>query len=170
MFQSKEPPPEFTGIPGRMARFAHGFRRATQIFPPPGVGVGVGLGVGCGFGWPLRQAYGPPRALCGPSIGFGIGVGYGQGFGRRFGKDTRPDALTGRLAKLERWFDSSITRIISPIRQRFKKNDPISLILPCSDGNQALRMNGFTSFVTDGVKLEYKSIKRDLQQEQVTLC
>lgn len=116
-FKYSDDPPDIPGIPGHIARFAHSFRRATQIFPPFGIGVGAGIGLGCGFGWPLRKAYGPPRALCGTSIGVGVGLGYGQGFGRRFGRDTRPDAIKGRVSDLETWLDESAINILSPIRQ-----------------------------------------------------
>lgn len=121
MFFSKmtDDPPDIPGIPGHIARFAHKFRRATQIFPPFGVGVGAGIGMGCGFGWPLRQAHGPPRALCGPSIGVGVGLGYGQGFGRRFGRDTRPEAIKGRMGELERFLDQSANSVLSPVKQFF---------------------------------------------------
>lgn len=111
-------PPDLPGIPGALTKAANNFRKATQIFPPPGVGVGVGLGLGCGFGWPLRQAYGPPRALCGPSIGVGVGFGYGQGFGRRFGLDDRPQPLRNWLRQLESLLDSTASRLLAPFRRQ----------------------------------------------------
>lgn len=113
-----EEPPDIPGFPGQMARFAHGFRRATQIFPPIGVGVGGGLGVGCGVGWPLRRAYGPPRAMCGPGVGVGIGIGYGQGIGRRFGKDRRSGAFTDRVRELEKNMDAWASGMVQAIRAR----------------------------------------------------
>lgn len=99
-------PPDLPGVPGQLARAAHAFRKATQIFPPAGIGAGVGIGLGCGFGWPLRAAYGPPRAMCGASIGVGIGIGYGQGFGKRFGSDNRPRGLRTWFSNVENALDS----------------------------------------------------------------
>lgn len=104
-----------------ITKAAHQVRRATQILPPLGVGIGAGIGLGCGFGWPLKRAYGPPVALCGPAIGVGFGVGYGQGFGRRFGKDIRPDPLVSQLKKLERTLDECFVAIIASIRAATRK-------------------------------------------------
>lgn len=109
-------PPDLPGIPGQLARAAHAFRKATQIFPPVGIGAGAGIGLGCGLGWPLRAAYGPPRAICGASIGVGIGIGYGQGFGKRFGSDNRPKGLRSWFSSIEKALDSSVRAVWSRVR------------------------------------------------------
>lgn len=106
-------PPDLPGLPGALVEGARKVRRATNIFPPPGVGVGAGIGLGCGFGWPLRRAYGPPRALCGPAIAVGIGVGYGQGYGRRFGRDERSDTFKSAIARLERALDAMVVGFLA---------------------------------------------------------
>lgn len=113
--------PMFSGIPGRIARFVYRLRRATDVFPPAGMGVGVGIGFGCGLGWPLRRAYGPPRATCGAMVGAGVGAGYAQGFGIRFGRDARPAPLRERMRALERWLDASVSHILSRFRRRSDK-------------------------------------------------
>jgi len=105
--------PDLTGIPAVLVKGVDKIKAATQIFPPPGVGIGVGLGMGCGIGWPLRKAYGPPRALCGPIIGAGIGFGYGQGFGRRFGKDVRSEEFRSKVSQFEEGLDYAILRFLA---------------------------------------------------------
>lgn len=117
-------PPELPGVPGRLAKFAHKIRQATQIFPPPGVGIGVGIGLGCGVGWSLRRAYGPPQALCKPAIGVGLGIGYGQGFGRRFGRDRRNKSFVENLQALERWLDAAVNRLWTQLRKGFTYQEP----------------------------------------------
>lgn len=109
-------PPNLPGIPGMMTRAAHTVRKATQIFPPLGFGIGAGIGVGCGVGWPLRRAYGPPAALCGPAIGIGIGFGYGQGFGRRFGKDQRSHSYKEWVNDVEVLLDSFVLKLLAIFR------------------------------------------------------
>lgn len=109
-------PPDLPGIPGQIAKAAHAFRKATQIFPPPGMGLGVGLGLGCGVGWPLRAAYGPPRATCGASVGVGVGFGFGQGFGKRFGADSRPRAFRSFITSVEKFLDVSVRSVWSRFR------------------------------------------------------
>lgn len=112
-------PPELPGLSGVVVRAVRKFRQITNIFPPPGVGIGVGIGLGCGFGWPLRRAYGPPRALCSPMIGFGFGVGYGQGFfGRRFGRDLRSEDFKLSLVKMESALDAVVVRLLVLIGAR----------------------------------------------------
>ena len=112
----RDAPPDLPGLPGVIAKAAHQFRRATQIFPPFGMGIGAGLGGGCGIGWPLRAAHGPPRAMCGAMVGVGMGLGYGQGFGRRFGRDLRPDELTKSLRRMERSLDAIALTVMSTLR------------------------------------------------------
>lgn len=112
----RDAPPDLPGLPGVIAKAAHQFRKATQIFPPFGMGIGAGLGGGCGIGWPLRAAYGPPRAMCGAMVGVGMGLGYGQGFGRRFGRDLRPDQLTKSFGRMERSLDAVALTVMSTLR------------------------------------------------------
>lgn len=114
-------PPDLPGFPGLITKAAHNFRKATQVFPPPGVGLGVGIGVGCGFGWSLRRAYGPPRALCGPAIAAGVGFGYGQGFGRRFGKDVRSKSFLDWVHRLEATLDECFVAVVAFLSLQRKK-------------------------------------------------
>lgn len=118
-------PPALPGLPGRFTNAVHKVKTATQIFPPVGLGIGAGIGLGCGFGWPLRRAYGPPRALCGPIVGIGFGVGYGQGFGRRFGRDTRPQPVQQWVRSVEGWLDASVKKLIQPFKSRFGRRDKL---------------------------------------------
>lgn len=120
-------PPDLPGIPGLITKAAHNFRKATSIFPPPGVGIGVGLGIGCGFGWPMRKAYGPPRALCGPGIAVGIGFGYGQGIGKRFGQDVRSADFRNWVKAIETRLDSVVERCLAMFKRlRGAKNNASS--------------------------------------------
>lgn len=114
----------FPGMPGRLARAAHWLRTRTQVLPPVAVGVGVGMGLGCGIGWPIRRAYGPPRAVCGPAVGVGVGIGYGQGFGRRFGSDTRHESFLTVLGRVERGIDTLVHRIGEGFRRVWRGRAP----------------------------------------------
>jgi hypothetical protein len=106
-------------------------RELLDVLPPVGGGLLVaGVGMGCGFGWPMRSAYGPPRAFCGPGIGVAvIGAGYGQGvFGRRFGRDKRSDKTMQNVARLEKQIDRIWTNFIRNIRRRLRLGvSPVAL-------------------------------------------
>lgn len=104
---------DLPGLPGAIVNGARRIRKATNVFPPLGIGIGGGIGLGCGFGWPLRSAYGPPRALCGPAIAVGIGIGYGQGIGRRFGRDERSETFKKAVARIETTLDALVVRILA---------------------------------------------------------
>lgn len=105
--------PDLPGLSGALIRAVDKFKAITNVFPPMAVGIGAGIGMGCGFGWPLRRAYGPPRALCGPMIGCGFGIGYGQGIvGRRFGRDQRTDSFKQSLRNLEITLDAFVIRLL----------------------------------------------------------
>lgn len=127
-FFSMKNPPDLPGIPGMLSNAAHRFRKATQILPPIGLGIGIGIGVGCGFGWPLRHAYGAPRALCGPAIAAGVGFGYGQGMGRRFGIDHRPKAFTDWIKQVEIILDVLVLQIVSLFQIRSSQNNGRSVL------------------------------------------
>lgn len=97
---------ELTGLPRALTEAVASARAILDIFPAPGVGVfAAGIGLGCGLGWPLRQAYGPPRAFCGPGVGVGVvAAGYGQGIvGIRFGRDRRAPRTREHIASVEGW-------------------------------------------------------------------
>lgn len=115
--------PDLPGLSGALVRTVSKVKEITNIFPPAGVGVGMGIGMGCGLGWPLRRAYGPPRALCGPIIGAGFGIGYGQGFvGRRFGRDQRSEKFKSRIANVETTLDALIIRFLILVGLRKEKD------------------------------------------------
>lgn len=130
----EKPAPDLPGLPGAIVRGARKFRRATNVLPPLGIGLGAGIGVGCGFGWPVRNAYGPPRGLCGPAIGVGIGVGYGQGFGRRFGRDDRSITLKESIESFEQTVDALFVRFLVLIGRR--KPEPVTQGLPHLTGSR----------------------------------
>lgn len=95
---------DLEGAPRAVVEAVAKFRKVADIFPPLGAGVlGGGMGVGCGLGWPIKAAYGPPRAFCGVGIGVAVfGAGYGQGMaGKRFGRDRRADEAKANIAKME---------------------------------------------------------------------
>lgn len=119
--------PADSKLSGGAATFVRFIRRAksvVEVFPPIGIGLGAGMGIGCGMGWPIRTAWGPPRALCGAGVGIGIGFGYGQGFGLRFGRDARSSATRERIAHLERSIDSAFLAVIVFLRRK------LSVLLP----------------------------------------
>lgn len=95
---------DLEGAPRALVEGVAKFRKVADIFPPLGAGVlGGGMGVGCGLGWPIKAAYGPPRAFCGVGIGVAVfGAGYGQGMaGKRFGRDRRADEAKANIVKME---------------------------------------------------------------------
>lgn len=115
---------ELRGIPRALYSATNRARSVLEVFPPIGAGAAAaGIGIGCGFGWPLRAAYGPPRAFCGPGIGVAVvGAGYGQGFfGRRFGNDTRSSEAIRNLKAIEKRIEQSTTNVVRLIRRKVDK-------------------------------------------------
>lgn len=111
---------ELTGIPRAVVDAVASLRALIDIFPPPGIGLfAAGIGLGCGLGWPIRQAYGPPRAFCGPGIGVGVvAAGYGQGIvGIRFGQDRRAKKTREKIASVEMWIVSTCDTLVEKFSQ-----------------------------------------------------